>query len=216
MFADVRRKIGGKTKNEVADAVLDDYLNGALEWLAAQLHYRIETDTTTLLLVEDQQEYDVPTGLIEVIFLEWDDTRLAPSSVYAWDRTGTTWRGAASGAPREFAVQGRKIVLNPPPDSDSIDTEDTLVLRGVFLPASINALTAGPTQVAPLDGRLVCWKAAQQWLKVNASQENYARAQAYQSEIDPLLKAARKNAQAMIRDYRPRWRWRSYRQGAAR
>lgn len=214
LYADFRRKIGGKLRTEVIDSDADSYLDSATEWLAAQLKWRVGTDTQSLALVADQQELQLPDDLIEVIFIEWNSKRLTPGSVYGWDRVGTDWRGATSAALSEFAIQGRKLVLNPPPDDDAIEDDPTLTLRGVFMPEKVSV--AGPVDVAPLDARLIAWKAAQQWLKVNTSQENYARAQAYQSEIDPLLKSARKNAQKMIRDYQPRFRWRSYRNGAAR
>ena len=156
----------------------------------------------------------MPDDVIEMIQVFHNSKALKAMSVDAWDRAPTNWRHAAAGTPTEYAIEGRRLFLTPPPSAAAITTDSTLEIRYVAAPATVPP--GGPHELIVLDHRLCSWEASREWLVVHPTEENLARAQAYAAEVGRLLPGARRRAQAPTRNHRPRWHPNVYRSGAAR
>src|SRR6185437_3777960 len=113
----LRVQIGKPSPDQVQNAELLDVLESGLEWAAERWRHVIRTDLLSLELAADQMEYDLPDNVLQLIWLEWNSIRLKPDAVYRWDRDGIDWRGTPAGNPNSYALQGRTIILNPPPDA---------------------------------------------------------------------------------------------------
>jgi hypothetical protein len=210
----VRRKCGGLGQNEVSDRELEPYVIAALEWLADELKYRVVTEPNAIALTASQFDYPVPDDLLEMIQVFWNGKPLKAMSVDAWDRVHTDWRHATGGNPTEYAIEGRRLFVTPPPSAAAVTSDSTLEIRYVASPSIIPP--GGPKELTAPDLRLASWEAAYEWLVIHPSDENNLRAQGCATQIPRLLKGAKHRAQAPTRNHRPRFRPNVYRSGAAR
>jgi len=200
IYSGIRALIGNPDPNEVTDRELDKHIIPALEWMVAKLKYTIETEEH-LPLVADQQEYIIPRDAAWIIWVEWDFNKLTPSTHYRWERQGIIWRNQASGVPTEFAIQGRRIILLPPPSSSAVSTNPWLIMRYINSTPGLDA--SGTPQLSDLDQQLVLYRAAVRYLRAHPSDENMARIQGYNDEINDLIPAARDRARQWAEDYYP-------------
>lgn len=214
LYADMRERIGGLNPQEVSDRVLALYLTTALETLASELEYSYTTDTTTIALVADTQEYTLPATLNFLLWVEWNDKRLTPKSTFDWDRSGVDWRGADSGTPSEYAVQGRKLIFNPPPDSDAVTDDSAATIR--YIAASAGYTTSGATNMADQDTLLAVYLAAAEWLGMHPSNENLARKATLDERIALMLPRAKKRNKNAAFGFQPQVIVETRRSGAAR
>lgn len=103
---------------------------------------------------------------------------------------GGSWRSAPSGTPTQFAIEGRDLILNPPPSAAFVATTKTMRWR--WIGASDEGWQMdGTPQLSDMDQQLVRYDAAIGWLSAHPSQENQARIQAYTAEIQRRLPAAK-------------------------
>lgn len=211
----IRRYIGGAEVNTVTSEALEEFIDGAMFWLAGELEdFEIVETSQAIALVAEQRDYPLPLDCSEMILVEWNSNRLMPGSHSEWDRNGTQWRTSEEGNPSEYSVEGRRLWLNPPPSSDAVTADGTLTLRYIAAPGEMGA--SGPVQLPPLAHDLLCWEAACRWLGTHPSDENAARLQFCQQQIARLLPQARRQSQSPVQEHAPRWHPATYRRGAAR
>lgn len=214
LLGKLRSKIGNPPTTEVTLAELQSHVADALDWLAETLRFRVVTDEQAILLVEDQREYPLPTQMIRLIWAEWNTNRLTPTSTYRNEREGSNWRSVSSANPSEYAIEGRNLLLIPPPSDDAISTAGTIALRYIAAPDEM-----GPDGDASLwqsEYQLVIHKAAIRWLQEHPSQENALRIQEYKTELEELLGPAKRRRMNPHDNYQPGMAVSTNRQGAAR
>lgn len=213
IYAELRELISNPDPNDVSNRQLESYIVPALERLAIELKYSIVT-LDTFPLVADQLEYILPNDVMSVIFVEWNEIRIQPSSIYQWDREGLDYRRISSSNPREYAVRSRTMLLGPPASSAAIATDPYLTVQYI---ASTPGMDAGGTPgLGNLEQQCVLYLAAIRYLRARPSEENLARLQGYQQEFTEQLPALRKFAQNRIEDYFPHWHVHSDRLRGAR
>lgn len=188
MYANLRELIGAPSKEEVSNQRLQANLIPALDWLAQKLRYLIKEDDYGIQLVASQIAYQLPSDLLWIIWVSWNSNRLTPSSQYRWDRDTENFRSAPASTPDEYAVQANQLLLLPPASASAIITAGYLKLRYI---AGVSKLEAGgPVELFDSDCWLALWKAAIRYLIVRPSEENQARVQAYQEQINEALPMA--------------------------
>lgn len=214
----LRHRIGNPPsagEGSVNNRTLDEFLYRGLEFMAGELDMFVTTATSGITLVADQQEYDLPAGLIEMLWVEHNSVRLTPGSTFAWDRDGTDWRGAESGTPREFALQGRKIIFYPPPDSTAVSDDSTPTFR--YLGTAAALTSSGTTGLGDQDQILAVYWAAWQYCLLRANDPAFAAmAKANEAALQGALATAKRRYHQMIADYQPEFAVRTRREGAAR
>lgn len=215
LYADVRQQIGGPHLNTITDADLEGYVQGALRWIAGELRLTVRAEPHAIGLVAEQAEYALPSDVAEMIDVEWNDTRLEPTSTYQETLDGGAWRFAEAANPTQYAILGRRLILIPPPSSDAVTTDGFLTIRYVAGPPEPVG-PSGQPDLNPVDYDLLVYEAAYRYLLAHPGEESLARSGAYEKQIARLLPGARRRAQNMIRDFGPRLKGRSYREGAAR
>ena len=151
IFSNLRSRIGNPTPNEYSDIDLQKTMEPHLCWFASEMGMPI-IPALTLPLTADEYSIALPQDCDQLLWVEWNGKRLEPASINRWVRDGVTWRQDASNEPRSYAVQDRKIILNPPPSSDAISTDANLTIAYVGVTAELSA-----TGIAGLtDGDLWC------------------------------------------------------------
>lgn len=215
LYGNFREVIGSPDPNRITNQRLSTYLVTALEQFAAEMNYLIKEDSDFFLLAADQAEYPLPDEVLSIMWVSWNDLLLDPASTELWDRDGTTWRGATSGdIPQEYAIEGRRLILNPPPTATAITTDPSLTVRYVACQTSIDA--AGLPFLSDLDQWLIIYQAAILWCINHASEENALRLQGYQGWIDRQMPGAKRRHENPIKDFEPGFRPQIDRLGAAR
>lgn len=202
LFYQMRARIGNPDKKQVPDRMLADFMTDALDWMADQLKFQVKTDSTSLLLVAEQQEYLIPEDVAWFVWLEWDTNRITPATTQKWDRDGTDWRNAAPGQPLQYAIQGRNLVLYPLPDAATVTTQPYLTFRYIAAAAPLTA--AGPLGLGELENWIAVYKAAVLWLIAHPSDTAAALIQGYQEELVERVPRAKRRLANPIRDYRAR------------
>jgi len=214
LLSELRERIGNPNVNEVSNPQLERYLASALSWLASELDYVVRTETQMIQVTAEQQEYPLPGDFMSMIFVEWDGNRVLPTSTYSMDRDGTLWRGATGANLAQYAIQGRKLILQPPPSSGAVTADSLLTLR--YIADSPGVQVSGTPDLSDTDQRLALWEAAYQYLIVHPSETNAARAHSCAVQVQRLLPNAKRRATLPIQDFSPSFRFRSPRQGVAR
>lgn len=179
------------------DRDLDIFIMPSLVWLASELQVDVNEDDA-IPLVADQLEYVLPRNLAWMIWVEYNGNLLRPTSTYAMNLNtsntavagSTSWRSAASGTPIQYAIEGRSLILNPPPSAASIVTTPTMRWR--WIGASDEGWQMeGTPQLSDMDQQLVRYDAAIGYLSAHPTPENAQRIQAYTAEIQRRLPAAK-------------------------
>ncbi len=219
----MRKRIGNPDIREAPDRELSDFLQHAWEWVAAELDLSVTTDTTTLALTADVMELALPSDALILLFVEWNGVRLKGSSVFEWDRAGVDWRGSASvDVLREYAVQGRKLILYPPPSSTAVSTDSALTVRYYAQGATLATSSTAAPSLSEGDQMLVVERAAWQWNMLRSGEQPplgqaaLARANANQASLSQLLPQAKRRWQTQVIDAQPGISYRTRRMGAPR
>lgn len=205
--------IGANTR-EVPPSDLDPFILASLSWISSELKWDVRTDDGIGLEAE-QREVVLPTSLGWLLWVEWNDTRLEPTSASADNRDGNNWRTLTSADTlSKYAVQGRRLILMPPPSSDAITTDPTLSWRYIATPTSLPA--EGVAGLSEMDQQLVRYDAAVGWLGAHPSETSGAKIQAFTAEIARRLPAAKRRWEAPVESYSASFRPFTGRFGGAR
>lgn len=189
LLGQVREKAGSLSVNDVDNTRLrESYVVPALMLLAGELGFNVREETP-IGLVASQIEYPLTSDVLSVIWVEWNDRRLEPVSLTSSDRDQTNWRDREAGEPAQWAIQGRKIAILPPPTSAAITSDPVLTLRFLATPGPMGP--DGPQGLSELDQWLVIYLAAMMWCETNLSEENQARLVNYQARVAAMLPAAK-------------------------
>jgi hypothetical protein len=214
LYSDLRELIGGMSVNEVSNRQLRKYLIPASEWLADQLKYSVATDELAIALVADQIDYPLPEAVGWIIWVEWSTNKLDPNTTFGWEHDGLDWRDATSGSPTSFAIEGRKLLLNPPPSATAITTDGFLSMRYFSNSPGINP--GGPVALSALDQQVLCLEAAERYLGLHPTEENSARLAYVNRKKTELMKGALARAHNPIEDFQEVTRVKTRRRGGAR
>jgi hypothetical protein len=203
---------------EVSDRLLDSCLADALSWLASELKYDIRTNEQ-IGLTAGQFEYPLPQDLSHVIWIEWNGKVLDPTSTYLVNATGGSWREQDANATlSEYAIQGRKLILLPPPSAAAITTDPYLSWR--YIASGGEMGESGVPGLSDLDLQIARYQAACNWLTDHITAENLtvfqAKIAAYTEMIARLLPNAKRRNNSPDVTYFPSWRLDHGRDGAAR
>jgi hypothetical protein len=224
LIGKLRRRVGNPTQNEVPDRELQETLSSSLEWLAGYLRFCQVTDLD-IPLVSSQMEYTIPRDCLYMSWVQIGQNLLQPTSTWAINSGAVTtqtaqqsrsWLTATPSTPTRYAIEGRELILNPPPSAtfvaatpfmswryigtDSIWTEQSEVGMGVN----------GSPGLSALDEDLVMYYAASEWLGmrlVNVKPDQLPPIQAQIAElkdqISRRLPEAKRRWEARISDYLP-------------
>jgi len=205
--------IGNPDENDVTNRQLDSHIFPALEWMASELKYSIRTEEN-LILESGVREYPLPDNFAYSIWFEWNTNKLVPSTTYRWERIGTDWRDINASNPAEYAIQGRNIILVPPPSASAISTDSSLAYR--YITSSPGMDAGGTPGLGDLDQQLVLYRAAIRYCRSHPTDTNLARVSEYRDELGDLIPAAKRRAENLIEDYYPSIQVHNERFGGAR
>lgn len=145
----------------ITDAMADTYIQRGLEALNRLVRYHWTTDSSSITLVADQQEYNLPTAVIEIDWIEWQGRELDKGDVNQWRRAGDPWRTETDGAPREWAHYGQTLIMRPAPDAAAVAKQANPILRYVSQPDNFTLF--GPLQINAQDYAVPVYYAAALW-----------------------------------------------------
>jgi hypothetical protein len=177
----LRTRVGATDKGETSDERLMEFVDIALSILGDELSFRnVETDLA-FALVADQKRYALPNDVLVVQWVEWSAKRLEPVSLTTFDRDFDDWRARESGSPRQFAIRGRFMYLDPPAGSTAVAEDGALTMGYVGAPTTMGA--QGPAGLSDSDQWLLCYVAALEFCRANPSEMNMARLPEYKETI---------------------------------
>lgn len=203
IVSQVRELVGNPSKEETADTRLLRHIVASFEWFSHLMKHNLVTDTDVIQLVSGQKEYFLPPDLMRLILVEHNTLRLVAKTTYQWDREGSDWRNAQpSGTLLEYSVQGRNLIFFPPPSSAAITAAPAPVIRYFASPVPNGVLPKGgiPT-LGDSDYWLVIYKASIRYLMSHPSEENTARMQGYQGELNEMLPWVRRRWEVIHEDW---------------
>lgn len=190
LIGQLREKLGSLSVNDVDNTRLrDGYITPALVWLAGELNFNVRQEDNAIGLVAGQIEYPLMSDVLSVIWCEWNERRLEPASLTRSDREQDAWDQRASGTPAQFAIQGRKLAILPPPTAASIVTDPYVALRYIATPGPVGV--DGPQGLSELDQWLVIYMSAMLWCETNLSEANATRLVNYTARVAEMLPAAK-------------------------
>lgn len=214
MLAELRQLIGSPGLDQVTNRALESRLWSAADSLADSLGYRVVTQTNMFALTAGTYEHALPADLNRILWVRWNGKFLDAGDLRAWQRDKKDWRTATSGNPSAFAVEGRSLILFPPPSADAITTDGYLDMS--FLACAAAPASGGTAGLSDSDLWCLIFKAAVEWLGVNPSQDNAIRFQTCGTEL--LLRVDRakaRHAEPVVQQHKS-IRWANRRSGAAR
>lgn len=176
----LRERVGAPDLDRTTQRKLSGYFASALEWLASEFGSKIVTITGGITLTADTYRYPLPRDAFEILWLEWDGTRLDRGSTGGWNRDRRNWRTAISGTLSEWATEGSTLLLFPPPSSDALLTSSVLDLS--YIAGGLSLQPDGVPGFSDLDMWCCVFKAADEYLGMHPSEENAARRQAVREE----------------------------------
>ncbi len=194
-----RTLIGNPNNREVPSRDLSGFLTTSLTWLADELKWDIRTDENIGITADDPYVI-LPQDFTTMIWVEWNDVRLEAFSPTGLDREGN-WRITPAGSPTRYAIEGRRLILNPAPDSTAITTDATISWRYIGSGGGLG--TVGVPGLSDLDIQLLCYDAAIDWCTVHITPENQARVQAYTAQVARRLPPAKRRWENATQDYFP-------------
>jgi hypothetical protein len=187
--------------------MLDLFITPSLVWLASQLKMDVQTDEQ-VPFVAGQAEYPLPRSLCWILWVEVNGALLVPTSTYAMNLNTTNvsagvidWHAATPGTPVQYAVEGRSLIINPPPSADFIATTPTFAWR--WIGTGENLTPATTPELSDMDQQLVRYDAAIGWLSAHPTPENQARIAAYTAEINRRLPAAKQRWENALQSWYP-------------
>jgi hypothetical protein len=218
VLSQFRRRIGNPPQADVNDTTLLAFMEPHLLWLADELEYNVVT-APTLGLTSGDYQYPLPSGCLYILWAEWNGSRLTPGSIAAWTRDNVDWRGATASTPTQYTVEGRTLLVQPPPGDDAVEEDPFLVLCYV---AEGSLTTAGVAGLTDSDLWAAIYRAAGEWLGMNPgdTQEKMA-ANAMRLKTNSVLfeqhfRQAKQRREKPIATEETRFRVQTRRQGAAR
>lgn len=214
LVSHLRERVGSPSVDTVSERRLREYLASALEWLAGELEFHVRTLPDALSLTAETYEYPLPADCLRVLWLEWNETKLEPGSVASWVRDGRDWRNATAGNPTGYAVEGRQLVLYPPPSSDAVTTDGAVTLS--YLATSPGVDASGVPGLTNTDLWCAVYAAAIEYLGNHPTDENQARLPHCREQLALRLPQARARHADAIRPSHQRVTVWSARQGGAR
>jgi hypothetical protein len=214
LLAELRELIGNSSVNETNNRQLLSHLNAALAWFAEVMRHHVVTDEHAIALVEDQRAYPLPNTLSRLLWVEHNSIRLEPTSTFQHEQQGGNWRTVASASPSQYAIEGRELILIPPPDDDAIEDDGYLAMRYIAAPEELGA--DGSAGLSELDYQIVLYKAAIRWLRSHPSDINRAMVVEYKEELNELVGAAKRRQMNPHETFQPNMAISVTRQGAAR
>lgn len=185
----LRQRIGNPNKVEVSDLALLDAVNAALVELVDELQFRVVTDTSSIALVAEQQDYGLPNDVLSILWVSHNDRRLEPLGLAERDRDLEEWRSLSSSTPTQFAVRGRRIYLLPAPSASDVEDDGYLTFSYVGAPEEMGA--QGPVGLSDNDQWLLIWMAALDYCMVNPSEMNQVRIPGYQMRKQQMMERAK-------------------------
>lgn len=208
LHEELRRMLGNPTQNEQNNREINSALERALAYLAGVLKFDERTDEQ-INLTADQREYLLPQSFVWLYWVEWNGNLLTPTSTFQYNNQGgprggggVSWHTAESGTPLEYALEGRKLILLPPADSDSVTTRSYLSWR--WMGSGDTALTAaGTPKISKVDQELLLYEAAIRWLSARPGEENRERLASYERQSQRLLPVVRSHWQAPDETFHP-------------
>ncbi len=165
----VRELLTEKNTTVVSNTILDLFIDSGLHATNRRLAYHHTDDATTITLVAGTQEYSLPTDFIDMVWVEWNATKLKKSSVKEWETNAVDWRNTTAAPPTEWAVYGNKLIFYPKPSAGAVASDSTPTFRYVST-ATMDA-SAGPLQLATQDHRLPLYYAACEFSIVHPDSE---------------------------------------------
>ncbi|HEU4754656.1 MAG TPA: hypothetical protein VFU47_16220 [Armatimonadota bacterium] len=219
LLSHLRERIGDPGLDEVPQHELVGFLTSAFDWAAQRWRNVIVTADRSLALAAGVQEYPLPGDLLYVTWAEWNGSKLPAASTFQWERDGTDWRGTAAGNPREFAVQGRKLILWPKPSAGAVETDGFLTFR--FVGAAGEPRSAA-SHFSDADLWVILYHAAVEWLGANPGADELEMKrrqlmlQTAREQLALRLADADARHQEPVEDHYPAFTVKTRRRGAAR
>lgn len=219
LLADLRERVGRPEVNAVSDRPLKHHLKAALEWLADRLQFNVQNET--LDLSADTQTYDLPSDLLLLLNVAWHGADLDMASVAEWRAKRRPYPDATPGQPREYAVLGRQLILNPAADSSAIDTDSALSWSWVrsapeLTAAGVQGLTNPDLDAAVLYAAINFIAAKTPKDEAEAAADA-RRLQIYQPLLQDRMQRIEERVRgSVLRDYQPRLTVKTNRWPAAR
>lgn len=213
----LRRRIGNPTLNEASDREMLERLSTSLSWLSAYLKWTYVTDLD-MPLTAGQPAYALPRGCLYLSFVQLGPNILTPTSTWAINSGAVTtatsgpsgsWLTALPGLPNRYAVEGRELLLNPPPDAGTVLTYPAMTWRYVAVgtewtqQSEIGFGAQGMPSLSEVDEDLLMYDAAIGWCVDHPSPDNQQRLQGFQAEIQRRLPEAKRRWENAISDYLP-------------
>jgi len=145
----------------ITDTMADTYIQRGLEALNRLARYHWTTDSASITLVAGQQEYPLPTNIMEIEWIEWQGKELDKESMALWRRGSDPWRTEPDGAPRGWCQYGQTLIFRPTPDAATVAKQANPILRCVTMPDSFT--TFGPLQLQQENWPIPVFYAAALW-----------------------------------------------------
>lgn len=210
----LRERLGKLSVDEAPDRQLREYLASSMEWLAGELDYSIRTHPNAIGLVAGEYMYPLPADCLLILWIEWCEQRLTPASLFGWVRDGKDWRHLTSANPAEYALEGRQLILAPPPSSTAITSDPFLDLSYIAGAPDLNG--AGVRGLSDTDMWCVIYSAACEYLGVRPSEENSLRYAFCERQVMKLLPQAKKRHMDPVQQQHQKIKVYSARDGGAR
>lgn len=185
LLSEFRERIGAPSPNDVSDRRLRSYSTSAMEWLAGEVGSNVRTDEFSLVINSSTNEYPLPSDLLSMVWMEWNGTRLEPASISERDRDQENWRTLTASSPTQYAIQGRSVILLPPPSASAVSTDSIISYRYIASATPIGP--DGPHGLSEADSWVIVWRSAYEFCIANPSEENAARVAAYAPVVGELL-----------------------------
>ena len=156
-----REYVNEKNTTSVPDATVIFYLDGGQEATNRRLGWYRKTSTNGITLVNDTQEYSAFADQVRIVWVEHAGVVLRPGNLHTWENDGVHWRSVSAGIPREWAVDGDKIVFYPKPNAEAVAAAANPVVRYVATPPTLPS--GGPAELGSQDHRLIVYHAVREW-----------------------------------------------------
>ncbi len=173
----------------------------------------------------NEPRIELPRDLLYMMWVQLSNTLLTPTSTYAINsgavttqtsQTSGSWLTATPGLPNRYAIEGRELILNPPPTAAVIAQTPFLTWRYMGTgtvwteQSEIGLGVGGQPGLSALDEDLLMYYAAQEWISgrlINMKAEQLPAAQAQIAELEKQiarrLPEAKRRWMTRIDDYLP-------------
>lgn len=184
LLVDMRDKLGTPSVDDISNRSLAPFLRSAARWMASELDLPVKTSDRFLGLADDVYRYALPPDVAEILWVYSGTLFLNPMTTTSWVNDGIDYTSSTSGTPREFAIDGRELLLYPAPESDFVDDYPWLKAQYIVLPQD----TADGYSFLPAGAEdALTYQAAAEYLIAHAQGESM---QAMLMKADVLSKQA--------------------------